>query len=223
MDVLDALAGDRPDPAHHHAPRAGRGVHGRRLRPPHGRASVAMATLGPGATNLVTGIADAYLDRAPDGGDHRPGRLGQAPQGGPPGRRHRPHVPAGHEVEHARRARGRDPRDRPQGVPRRHAREAGSDAHRAAREPRGGRAGIGRCHAADPAGQDLLPGTHGRGDRARGASRERIRTGRSSSPETASSDGAGPRRFGLSRRACTSRSPRRSWARAPSTTGRTCP
>jgi acetolactate synthase-1/2/3 large subunit len=30
-----------------------------------GRAAVAMATLGPGATNLVTGIADAYLDHAP--------------------------------------------------------------------------------------------------------------------------------------------------------------
>ena len=30
-----------------------------------GRAAVAMATLGPGATNLLTGIADAHLDRAP--------------------------------------------------------------------------------------------------------------------------------------------------------------
>ncbi len=30
-----------------------------------GKAAVAMATLGPGATNLITGIADAYLDRAP--------------------------------------------------------------------------------------------------------------------------------------------------------------
>jgi acetolactate synthase I/II/III large subunit len=30
-----------------------------------GRAAVAMATLGPGATNLVTGIADAFLDHAP--------------------------------------------------------------------------------------------------------------------------------------------------------------
>ena len=30
-----------------------------------GRAGVCMATLGPGATNLVTGIADAYLDRSP--------------------------------------------------------------------------------------------------------------------------------------------------------------
>ena len=30
-----------------------------------GRAGVALSTLGPGATNLVTGVADAYLDRAP--------------------------------------------------------------------------------------------------------------------------------------------------------------
>ena len=36
-------------------------VHGRLT----GRAAVAMATLGPGATNLITGVADAYLDRAP--------------------------------------------------------------------------------------------------------------------------------------------------------------
>ncbi len=36
-------------------------VHGRVT----GRAGVCLSTLGPGATNLVTGIADAYLDRAP--------------------------------------------------------------------------------------------------------------------------------------------------------------
>src|SRR4029453_12499904 len=30
-----------------------------------GRAAVALATLGPGATNLITGIADAHLDHAP--------------------------------------------------------------------------------------------------------------------------------------------------------------
>ena len=30
-----------------------------------GRASVCLATLGPGATNLVTGVSDAHLDRAP--------------------------------------------------------------------------------------------------------------------------------------------------------------
>ncbi|MGC4097057.1 MAG: thiamine pyrophosphate-binding protein [Nitrospira sp.] len=36
-------------------------VHGRLS----GRAGVCLSTLGPGATNLMTGIADAYLDRAP--------------------------------------------------------------------------------------------------------------------------------------------------------------
>lgn len=36
-------------------------VHGRLT----GHAGVCLATLGPGATNLVTGIADAFLDRAP--------------------------------------------------------------------------------------------------------------------------------------------------------------
>src|SRR5437016_14521647 len=30
-----------------------------------GRAGVCLATLGPGATNLVTGVADAFLDHAP--------------------------------------------------------------------------------------------------------------------------------------------------------------
>src|SRR3712207_9130406 len=30
-----------------------------------GHAGVCLGTLGPGATNLVTGVADAYLDRAP--------------------------------------------------------------------------------------------------------------------------------------------------------------
>jgi acetolactate synthase-1/2/3 large subunit len=36
-------------------------VHGRLM----GHAGVCLATLGPGATNLVTGVADAFLDRAP--------------------------------------------------------------------------------------------------------------------------------------------------------------
>jgi acetolactate synthase-1/2/3 large subunit len=65
MDVLDALA-DHPT-VRHVTTRHEQGaafmadVHGRLT----GRCAVAMATLGPGATNLVTGIADAYLDRAP--------------------------------------------------------------------------------------------------------------------------------------------------------------
>ena len=65
MDVLDALS--RQDAVRHITTRHEQGaafmadVYGRLT----GRASVAMATLGPGATNLVTGIADAYLDHAP--------------------------------------------------------------------------------------------------------------------------------------------------------------
>ncbi|MDX6555393.1 MAG: acetolactate synthase large subunit, partial [Miltoncostaeaceae bacterium] len=36
-------------------------VHGRLT----GRPGVCLGTLGPGATNLITGVADAYLDYAP--------------------------------------------------------------------------------------------------------------------------------------------------------------
>jgi acetolactate synthase I/II/III large subunit len=65
MDVLDALS-RRPE-IRHVTTRHEQGaafmadVHGRLT----GRVAVAMATLGPGATNLLTGVADAYLDRAP--------------------------------------------------------------------------------------------------------------------------------------------------------------
>jgi acetolactate synthase-1/2/3 large subunit len=65
MDILEALS-DHPT-VRHITTRHEQGaafmadVHGRLT----GRAAVAMSTLGPGATNLITGIADAYLDRAP--------------------------------------------------------------------------------------------------------------------------------------------------------------
>ena len=65
MDILEALA--RQPSVHHITTRHEQGaafmadVHGRLT----GRAAVAMSTLGPGATNLVTGIADAFLDHAP--------------------------------------------------------------------------------------------------------------------------------------------------------------
>ncbi|HUG30268.1 MAG TPA: acetolactate synthase large subunit [Candidatus Limnocylindria bacterium] len=65
MEILDSLS--RSETVRHVTTRHEQGaafmadVYGRLT----GRASVAMATLGPGATNLITGIADAYLDRAP--------------------------------------------------------------------------------------------------------------------------------------------------------------
>ena len=65
MALLDALS--RSESVRHITTRHEQGaafmadVHGRLT----GRVAVALATLGPGATNLLTGIADAYLDRAP--------------------------------------------------------------------------------------------------------------------------------------------------------------
>jgi acetolactate synthase I/II/III large subunit len=65
LDVLEALS--RSDRIRHITTRHEQGaafmadVYGRLT----GRCAVAMSTLGPGATNLVTGIADAFLDRAP--------------------------------------------------------------------------------------------------------------------------------------------------------------
>src|SRR5438477_6176717 len=65
MDILDALS--RSTQIRHITTRHEQGaafmadVYGRLT----GRCAVAMSTLGPGATNLITGIADAYLDHAP--------------------------------------------------------------------------------------------------------------------------------------------------------------
>jgi len=65
MDILDALSDHAS--VRHITTRHEQGaafmadVYGRLT----GKAAVAMATLGPGATNLITGVADAFLDRAP--------------------------------------------------------------------------------------------------------------------------------------------------------------
>jgi acetolactate synthase I/II/III large subunit len=65
LDILESLS--RSEAIRHVTTRHEQGaafmadVYGRLT----GRAVVAMSTLGPGATNLLTGIADAYLDRAP--------------------------------------------------------------------------------------------------------------------------------------------------------------
>jgi acetolactate synthase-1/2/3 large subunit len=65
LDILEALAGSQRitnvTTRHEQGAAFMADVHGRLT----GRAAVALATLGPGATNLVTGIADAFLDRSP--------------------------------------------------------------------------------------------------------------------------------------------------------------
>ena len=80
-----------------------------------GKVGVCMATSGPGATNLVTPIADAYMDSVPmvaitgqvGAGVHRHGRL--------PGGRHLRHHAADHQAQlpraiGSRQSRGRSPR-----------------------------------------------------------------------------------------------------------------
>ncbi len=64
LDVMDALLDSSIQfvTAHHEQGAAFMAdVYGRLT----GRAGVCMATLGPGATNLITGVADANMDRAP--------------------------------------------------------------------------------------------------------------------------------------------------------------
>src|SRR6187551_525551 len=64
IDVLDALLGSTIKfvTTHHEQGAAFMAdVYGRLT----GRAGVCLSTLGPGATNLITGVADANMDRAP--------------------------------------------------------------------------------------------------------------------------------------------------------------
>ena len=64
LEVMDALLGSRMrfiETRHEQGAAFMADVYGRLS----GKAGVCLSTLGPGATNLLTGVADAYLDRAP--------------------------------------------------------------------------------------------------------------------------------------------------------------
>ncbi|HEC17926.1 MAG TPA: acetolactate synthase large subunit, partial [Gammaproteobacteria bacterium] len=64
LDVMDALLDSRIQfiaTRHEQGAAFMADVYGRLT----GRAGVCMATLGPGATNLITGVADANMDHAP--------------------------------------------------------------------------------------------------------------------------------------------------------------
>jgi acetolactate synthase I/II/III large subunit len=64
LELMDALLGSRArfiETRHEQGAAFMADVYGRLS----GKAGVCLSTLGPGATNLLTGVADAYLDRAP--------------------------------------------------------------------------------------------------------------------------------------------------------------
>ena len=175
-----------------------------------GRAGVCLGTLGPGALNLVTAVADAYLDRAP-----LVALTGQ-------GDLERMHKESHQYIDLLRVMRpitkwnarlsdaGDHPRGRAQGVQGRRGREAGRDPHRAARGRDGG--GDRRRAAAaqppvppEPAARELLQG--GRPDPRRaqaGRARRQRRRARRRRARRCASSCARP----------ASRWPRRSWARA---------
>ena len=64
-----------------------------------GKVGVAIATSGPGATNLVTGIATAMLDSIADRLHHRPGRQQADRLRRVPGDRHHRHHAADHQAQ----------------------------------------------------------------------------------------------------------------------------
>ena len=146
-------------------------------------AGVCLGTLGPGATNLVTAVADALLDHSPLVALTGQGDLERMHKESPPVHRRRLDVQADHEVERAAAVAGRDPGGGAQGVQGRPGAEAGADAHRAARGRDGG-AGRRRA-AARSAGSAAGPSRARRSSRRRRSSSAARRT-RSCSPATAS-------------------------------------
>ena len=184
--MLDALSRSESDPAHHHAPRAGRGVHGRRLRPPHGALRGRDGDAGPGRHEPRHRHRGRVPRPGADGRDHRPGRHRRVPQGGAPARRHRvgccgPITKWNQRVERV---------DAIPEIVRKAFRVArlekpGPDPHRAAGEPRLAAARERRFGGAAAADTRLLPGADRRGDRACRRAAGRLRRGRSSWPGTA--------------------------------------
>ena len=65
LAVSEALDHSESHHLHPHPPRAGRGLHGRRVRAPDGQPGRVPRHARAGATNLATGIGDANLDKAP--------------------------------------------------------------------------------------------------------------------------------------------------------------
>ena len=95
-----------------------------------GKVGVAVATSGPGATNMVTGIATAMMDSVADRLHHRPGRQPADRLRRVPGNRHHRHHAADHQAQLPGHARGGRRAGRARGVSHRRVRPARSGADR---------------------------------------------------------------------------------------------
>ena len=220
MDILDALS--RQETVRHITTRHEQGaafmadVYGRLT----GRAAVAMATLGPGATNLVTGIADAFLDHAPmvaiTGQTGLDKLHKESHQFVDIVRMLEPVTKWNQRVEQA----GAVPEIVRKAFRVAQLEKPGPTHIELPGEPR--RDAGRRRPPPDRADAGLLPGADRRGDRARRPTPRRLgptaRPGRQRRPAPERR----PPSYGPSPRASTSRSRSRSWARARSTTGATC-
>ena len=82
-----------------------------------GQVGVCMATSGPGATNLVTPIADAYMDSVPIVAITGQVAVGRDRHGRLPGGRHPRHHAADHQAQLPGQGPRGDPADDPGGVP----------------------------------------------------------------------------------------------------------
>ena len=137
MDVLEALAAPPERPPRHHPPRAGRRVHGRRLRPPHRSLRRRDGDAGTGRDEPRHGDRRRLPRPRAHGRAHRADRHRQGPQGVAPV------VDIPRMFGRSRNGRrgssgsGAIPEIVAQGVPGRAAGEARADPHRAARGHRG--------------------------------------------------------------------------------------
>ena len=89
-----------------------------------GEVGVCVATSGPGAANLVTGLATSLMDGVPGGGDHRASAQHANGYGRLPGDRHARHHHAGDQAQLSSAARRRHRARGGRGVPHRAVRAA---------------------------------------------------------------------------------------------------
>ncbi len=109
-----------------------------------GKVGVCMATSGPGATNLVTPIADAHMDSIPRRRDHRAAVPAADRHRRLPGSRHHRHHPADHQAQHAGDRRAGHPAGDRRGVP---PGQHGPTRPGAGGHPEGRAAGADHVHA----------------------------------------------------------------------------